>query len=213
MVRRQQQADRAIRPKLRSPGHPKFQRHVEVAFWAQIAKGVLPEEASATAGVAQAVGARWFRNAGGMAPFDINKQSSGRYLCFAEREEIAVLRAQGKGVRQIARTVGRNHGTISRELRRNAATRSGKSRVSGIGRSMEGRHVRTTTQGPQTRREQAAAHLRRRTCGRQDQRIGRHHNRTATAAEMDRAQQAPGLDTSVESRADRKSDQGRLPRL
>ena len=106
MVRRQQAADRAIRPKLRSPGHPKFQRHVEVAFWAQTAKGMLPEEASAVAGVASAVGARWFRNAGGMAPFDISTQPSGRYLCFSEREEIAVLRAQGKGVREIARTVG-----------------------------------------------------------------------------------------------------------
>ena len=42
MVRRQQAADRAIRPKLRSPGHPKFQRHVEAAFWVKIAKGLLP---------------------------------------------------------------------------------------------------------------------------------------------------------------------------
>ncbi len=95
-------------------------------FWAQIAKGMLPEEASSAAGVAPAVGSRWFRNAGGMAPFDITSQPSGRYLCFAEREEIAVLRAQGNGVRQIARAVGRDPGTISRELRRNAATRSGK---------------------------------------------------------------------------------------
>ena len=31
MARRQQAADRAIRPKLRSSGHPKFQRLVEVA--------------------------------------------------------------------------------------------------------------------------------------------------------------------------------------
>jgi IS30 family transposase len=62
-----------------------------------------------------------------MPPFDINKQPSGRYLCFAEREEIALLRAQGRGVREIAREVGRDPGTISRELRRNAATRSGKS--------------------------------------------------------------------------------------
>jgi IS30 family transposase len=97
-----------------------------VAFWEQIALGALPEEASAAAGIAQAVGARWFRNAGGMPPFDINSQSSGRYLCFAEREEIALLRAQGKGVRTIARETGRDPGTISRELRRNAATRSGK---------------------------------------------------------------------------------------
>jgi len=51
---------------------------------------------------------------------------SGRYLSFAEREEIALLRAQGAGVREIARRVGRSPSTISRELRRNAATRGGK---------------------------------------------------------------------------------------
>jgi hypothetical protein len=47
-------------------------------------------------------------------------------LCFAEREEIALLRAEGKGVRAIAREIGRSPSTISRELRRNAATRGGK---------------------------------------------------------------------------------------
>ena len=51
--------------------------------------------------------------------------SSGRYLSFAEREEIAILRARGAGVRKIARPLGRSPSTISRELRRNAATRSG----------------------------------------------------------------------------------------
>ena len=50
---------------------------------------------------------------------------SGRYLSFAEREEIALLRAAGCGVREIARQLGRSPSTISRELRRNAATRSG----------------------------------------------------------------------------------------
>jgi IS30 family transposase len=50
---------------------------------------------------------------------------SGRYLSFAEREEIALLRAQRLGVRAIARRVGRSPSTISRELRRNAGTRSG----------------------------------------------------------------------------------------
>jgi IS30 family transposase len=49
---------------------------------------------------------------------------SGRYLSFAEREEIAILRAQELGVREIARRVGRSPSTISRELRRNASTRS-----------------------------------------------------------------------------------------
>ena len=126
MVRRQHAADRAIRPRLRSPGHPKFQRHVEIAFWGQIAQGLLAEEAAAAVGVAQAVGARWFHNAGGMPPYDLKKQPSGRYLSFAEREEIALLKAQGRGVREIARDIGRDPGTISRELRRNVATRSGK---------------------------------------------------------------------------------------
>jgi IS30 family transposase len=50
---------------------------------------------------------------------------SGRYLSFAEREEIALCRAQGQGVREVARRLGRAASTISRELRRNAATRSG----------------------------------------------------------------------------------------
>jgi IS30 family transposase len=49
---------------------------------------------------------------------------SGRYLSFSEREEIAILRAQQLGVRAIARHIGRSPSTISRELRRNASTRS-----------------------------------------------------------------------------------------
>lgn len=124
MVRRQQDADRAVRPKLRSPGHPKYQRPVEAGFWTLIAQGFLAEEAAERLGVAPAVTARWFRNAGGMPPFNLNYHPSGRYLSFGEREEIALLRVQGKGVREIARAIGRDPGTISRELRRNAATRS-----------------------------------------------------------------------------------------
>jgi len=53
------------------------------------------------------------------------KPLSGRYLSLAEREELAILRVQGAGVREIARQMGRSASTISRELRRNAATRSG----------------------------------------------------------------------------------------
>jgi len=54
------------------------------------------------------------------------KPGSGRYLSFAEREEIALLRAKNYGVRSIAREIGRSPSTVSRELRRNAATRAGK---------------------------------------------------------------------------------------
>jgi IS30 family transposase len=60
-----------------------------------------------------------------MAPISLD-EPTGRYLSFAEREEIALLRAQEVGVREIARRLGRDPGTVSRELRRNAATRSGK---------------------------------------------------------------------------------------
>jgi IS30 family transposase len=48
-------------------------------------------------------------------------------LSFAEREEIAILKAKGCGVREIARQTNRSPSTISRELRRNAATRAGSS--------------------------------------------------------------------------------------
>jgi IS30 family transposase len=98
---------------------------VQRDFWRQIASGVTTVEASESIGVSSPVGIRWFRHAGGMPPISLD-EPSGRYLSFAEREEIALLRAQDVGVREIARRIGRDPGTISRELRRNAATRSGK---------------------------------------------------------------------------------------
>ena len=63
-----------------------------------------------------------------MPPSHLSRSSkplSGRYLSFAGREEIALLRAQGHGVREIARQLERAPSTISRALRRNAATRGG----------------------------------------------------------------------------------------
>ncbi len=69
------------------------------------------------------VGYRWFRHAGGVKP-TLPPAVSGRYLSFPEREDIAVLKAKGHGVRDIARRVGRDPATISRELRRNASTRT-----------------------------------------------------------------------------------------
>jgi IS30 family transposase len=98
---------------------------VERAFWRLIASGVTSEEASAEVGVSTPVGTRWFRHAGGMSPISL-AEPSGRYLSFAEREEIALLRAQDHGVREIARRIGRDPSTISRELRRNAATRASR---------------------------------------------------------------------------------------
>lgn len=49
---------------------------------------------------------------------------SGRFLTFAEREEIAIMHEQHNGVCEIAYRLGRSPATILRELRRNASTGS-----------------------------------------------------------------------------------------
>jgi len=113
------------RSAVKSPGKPSHRREVELWFWREIAKGLSTEDAAAAVGVSSAAGVRWFRERGGMATL-LRDAVSCRYLCFAEREEIALLRAEGKGVREIAREIDRSPSTISRELRRNAATRGGK---------------------------------------------------------------------------------------
>jgi IS30 family transposase len=109
---------------MRSPGRPEPSRAVQRRFWRLIAAGVTTEDAAATVGVSTPVGVRWFRHAGGMSPISL-EEPSGRYLSFVEREEIALLKVQDHGVREIARRIGRDPATISRELRRNAATRAG----------------------------------------------------------------------------------------
>ena len=124
-VRRQQKRRSVIRPPMRSPGRPPVSRREHRhRFWREIAQGVSSEDAGKIAGVSPAVGCRWFREGGGMPTIQFTPLS-GRYLSFAEREEIAILHAQEFGVRAIARKLGRAPSTISRELRRNAATRSG----------------------------------------------------------------------------------------
>ena len=113
------------RPAMRSPGRPPVGgRDEQRRFWRAIAEGRSTEDAAAASGISAPVGARWFRLNGGMAPLSLHPPST-RYLGFAEREEIALLKAQGAGVREIARQIQRAPSSISRELRRNAATRSG----------------------------------------------------------------------------------------
>ena len=122
-------SDRALRGKLTSPGRPPVARQEHRRrFWALVAEGLSSEDAAMEVGVSQPVGFRWFRQAGGTAPSHLSRSSkppTGRYLSFAEREEIALLQVQGIGVSEIARRLGRAASTISRELRRNAATRGG----------------------------------------------------------------------------------------
>jgi IS30 family transposase len=112
-----------------SPGRPSAAvREQLVQFWKAIAAGRASDSAGIEAGVSPAVGVGWFRRAGGMAPSHLSKNSkspSGCFVSFAEREEIASLYAQEQRVCEIARRLGRAASTFSRELRRNAARRSG----------------------------------------------------------------------------------------
>ena len=110
---------------MRSPGAPSLRREIERQFWQQIATGITSEKAAEAVGVSPVVGARWFRHRGGM-PLFMSIPISGRYLSFAQREEIGMLWAQNIGVREIARRIERSPSTVSRELKRNAATRGGK---------------------------------------------------------------------------------------
>jgi IS30 family transposase len=122
-------SDRCVRADLRSPIRPREALRENCRrFWKAIASGRSSEDASVDAGVSPTVGVRLFRRAGGMPPTHFSQSSkspSGRYLSFSEREEIAILRAKGHGVRAIARLLHRPPCTISRELGRNAARRHG----------------------------------------------------------------------------------------
>jgi IS30 family transposase len=120
---------RSTRAPLGSQGRPSVAGRAEQElFWRGIATGLSIEAAALKAGVSEAIGSRLFRKAGGMPPAMFRtsaKPLSGRYLSFAEREEIALLLVQGHSLQEIGRRLGRATSTISRELDRNAATHGG----------------------------------------------------------------------------------------
>ena len=120
---------RSGRGPLGSSGRPPVaSRSTRSRFWALIADGISSECAATAAVASQPLGLRWFRQAGGMLPAIFRssaKPLSGRYLSLAEREEIALLLVQRFGLREIGRRLGRSASTISREIRRNAATGGG----------------------------------------------------------------------------------------
>lgn len=120
---------RSGRAPLPSAGRPSVAgRDEQNNFWRAIAAGLSSEDAALEAGLSQPVGSKLFRKAGGMPPAIFRssaKALSGRYLSLVEREEIALLKVQGHSMHEIGRRLGRAASTVSRELRRNAATRGG----------------------------------------------------------------------------------------
>ena len=103
-------------------GRPAKPLEVQRRFWQRIRAGDGMGAAARGVGVSAVTGERWFGHAGGVIPsFAVDPK--GRRLTFADREEIALLRAGGAGVRSIARELGWSASTISRELTRSPAGR------------------------------------------------------------------------------------------
>ncbi|WP_299040378.1 IS30 family transposase, partial [uncultured Pseudokineococcus sp.] len=93
-------------------------------FWEGYQDGEFITDAASAAGTYRKQGARWVAAAGGVRPRR-GRNLKGRCLTLAEREDIALARAEGLGVRAIATRIGRAASTVSRELSRNAAPEGG----------------------------------------------------------------------------------------
>ncbi len=167
-VRERQQAVRAMRGQMWSPGRPSTARREDrVRFWEAVAQGLSTEDAAAQAGVSPAVGSRWFRQAGGMPPISL-APVSGRYLSFSEREEIAIMRAQRAGVREIAHRLGRAPSTISLRASAQCLHAHVSPGIPGNDRTLARRAARQPPQGLQARRQRRASPVRQRSPGRCD---------------------------------------------
>jgi transposase, IS30 family len=95
-------------------------QHLRRAFWRGVRDGLSTVDAAKRAGVSAGRGFRWFRDCGGVAPVSL-AEPAGRYLSLSEREEISRGLAADSSFRAIARQLGRNVSTISREVERNTA--------------------------------------------------------------------------------------------
>jgi transposase, IS30 family len=100
-------------------GRPPVPIEVERGLWQQVSAGLSVVDAAAAVGVSRPTGQRLFARCGGVTP-SLVRPTSGTRLCLDERHRIAALRRARLGVRAIARELGRDPATISRELRRNA---------------------------------------------------------------------------------------------
>lgn len=87
-------------------------------FWAGMQAGDFITDAVIPINTSRRTGRTVVAAAGGVRPRR-GRNLKGRFLTFAQREEIAILYAQGQSLRAIGEVIGRSASTVSRELRRN----------------------------------------------------------------------------------------------
>jgi len=88
-------------------------------FWSGMQAGDFITDAVVPIDTSRRTGRRVLAEAGGVRPRR-GRNLNGRCLTFAQREEIAVMRAQGHSLRRIGAVIDRSASTVSRELRRNS---------------------------------------------------------------------------------------------
>ena len=88
-------------------------------FWRLRSAGLSIKAASDKVGCSFGVAHGWVRECGGIPPRP-RAAPSGRYLTLEQRETIALMLAAGKLQKDIAAAIGKDPGTVSREISRNS---------------------------------------------------------------------------------------------
>ena len=176
---------------MRSRGAPSHRREVARQVWQQIATGITSERAAEAVGVSQPVGTRWFRHRGGM-PLFMSKPVTARCLSFAEREEIAHVRAQDVGRRETGNSSPLRAKPINSVARTAPQCRISwrQARISGVGRAVEVRAGGQKAQARQAGGEPTSAPVCPRSPGGKDPRCPRAPDCRALAGSVHRPQQA-----------------------
>ena len=127
---------------------------VRRAAFVLLGGGCSARQVGALLGVSRSQVSQWRVDAGGVIKNEL--RGGARYLSREDRYEIARLREHGLGVRAIAKRLGRTASTVSRELRRNDASRDGRRNRLARGYQPELAHQLMIARRPRPKRSKLA---------------------------------------------------------